>query len=269
MADPLRKIEIQLENLFEKRTGTLSARTLNAGKILARLIETLEETARPGPDGRWIAPNVFHLALGKRIWETASSVSDLKDLLAAKMEEHIQQSEMILLHPIRIEWEPDPALREESIRAKAEIIPAGEERTDAFPPEPHPVITLPRGAFLIVNGRRHVALNRPVINIGRQLDNHLVLDDVLVSRRHAQLRAREGQYLLTDLGSKHGIRVNNLAVHEWVLQPGDVFRMGNTELIYGDEREESITQPIRPESASAAPPASPAPTPSEPEGHSG
>jgi Inner membrane component of T3SS, cytoplasmic domain/Protein of unknown function (DUF3662) len=264
MADPLRKIEIQLENLFEKRTGTLSSRTLNAGKILARLIETLEETARPGPDGRWIAPNVFQLSFGKRIWQTASSIPDLKELLTAKVEEHVKQSEMILLHPIRIEWEPDFTLREESIRAKAEVFPSGEERTDAFPPDPHPVITLPRGAFLIVNGRRHVALNRPVVNIGRQLDNQLVLDDALVSRRHAQLRAREGQYLLTDLGSKHGIRVNNIAVREWVLQPGDVFRMGNTELIYGDDREESITQPIRPESAPPAPSSSPA----DPEGPS-
>jgi pSer/pThr/pTyr-binding forkhead associated (FHA) protein len=264
MADPLRKIEIQLENLFEKRTGALSSRTLNAGKILARLIETLEETAHPGPDGRWIAPNAFHLSLGKRIWETASSLPDLKELLTIKVEEHVKQSEMILLHPIRIEWGPDSTLREESIRAKAEVFPSGEDRTDAFPPDPHPVIALPRGAFLIVNGRRHVALNRPVINIGRQLDNHLVLDDALVSRRHAQLRARDGQYLLTDLESKHGIRVNNIAVHEWVLQPGDVFRMGNTELIYGDDREESITQPIRADSASAAPSSSPA----DPEGPS-
>jgi hypothetical protein len=269
MADPLRKIEIQLENLFEKRTGTLSAQSMHTGKILARLIETLEENSRPGPDGRWIAPNIFHLAFGKRISQSASSIPDLKVLLTAKVEEHIKQSEMILLHPIRIEWETDPSLREESIRAKAEIFRSGEESTDAFPPEPHPAITLPLGAFLIVNGRRHVALNRPVINIGRHLDNHLVLDDTLVSRRHAQLRAREGQYLLTDLGSKHGIRVNNITVHEWVLQPGDVFRLGKTELIYGDEREESITQPIRPENAPTAPPDHPTPAPAGEEGTPG
>ena len=136
MADPLRKIEIQLEDLFEKRTGILSARTVSAGKILARLIEMLEETARPGPDGRWIAPNVFHLSFGKRIWQAASTVPDLKDLLTAKLEEHIKQSEMILLHPIRIDWELDSSLREESIRAKAEIFRSGEESTDAFPPSP-------------------------------------------------------------------------------------------------------------------------------------
>jgi hypothetical protein len=256
MADPLRKIEIQLENLFETRTGALSAQSMYAGKILARLIETLEENAQPGPDGRWIAPNVFRLSFGKRLVKSASSIPDLTVLLTTKLEEHIRQSEMILLHPIRIDWEADPALREDGLLAAAEIIRTAEENTDAFPADPHPVISLPQGAFLIVNGRRHVTLSRPVVNIGRQLDNHLVLDDTLVSRRHAQLRARDGQYLLTDLGSKHGLRVNNIAVREWVLQPGDVVRMGNTELIYGDDREESITQPIHPEN----PPAPPAPT---------
>jgi pSer/pThr/pTyr-binding forkhead associated (FHA) protein len=246
MADPLRKIEIQLENLFEKKTGVLSAHIVHAGKILARLIEALEERAEQGPGGRWIAPNVYRLKLGKRIWQTASAVEDLKTLLADKLQEHITQSEMILLNPIQIDFEEDPSLREESIRVLAEIYRSGEESTDAFAAVPAGPILLPRGAFLIINGRRHYPLNRPVVNIGRQLDNHLVLDDALVSRRHAQLRARDGQYLLTDLGSKHGLRVNNAAVREWVLQPGDVFRLGNTELIYGDEREESITQPIVP-----------------------
>lgn len=253
MADPLRKIEIQLENLFETRTGVLSAQSTLAGKILARLVETLEAGAGPGPDGRWIAPNSFHLSLGKRILQGAASIPELKALLASKLEEHIRQSEMILLHPIRIDWVADPSLREDGLLASAEILPAAEGSTDAFPSEPHPVIALPRGAFLIVNGRRHISLNRPVVNIGRQLDNQLVLDDNLVSRRHAQLRARDGQYLLTDLGSKHGLRVNNLVVREWVLQPGDVVRLGNTELIYGDDREESITQPIRLENQPPAP----------------
>jgi pSer/pThr/pTyr-binding forkhead associated (FHA) protein len=154
---------------------------------------------------------------------------------------------MILLNPIQIEFETDPSLRDESIRIRAEIFRSGEESTDAFSSSPAGPIVLPRGAFLIINGHRHYPLNRPVINIGRQLDNHLVLDDALVSRRHAQLRARDGQFLLTDLGSKHGLRVNNTPVREWVLQPGDVFRLGSTDLIYGDDREESITQPIRPE----------------------
>jgi hypothetical protein len=263
MADPLRKIEIQLENIFEKRTGVLSAHILHAGKILARLIEALEERAEQGPGGRWIAPNVYRLKLGKRIWQTASAVPDLDALLGAKLEEHITQSEMILLNPIQIEFTSEDSLREESIRVFAEIVRSGDEHTDAFPAAAAAPIILPHGAFLIINGSRHYPLNRPVINIGRQLDNHLVLDDSLVSRRHAQLRAREGQYVLTDLDSKHGLKVNNASVHEWILQPGDVFRLGNSELIYGDDREESITQPIlsRP---SPGPTPGPTPVPEKP-----
>jgi hypothetical protein len=263
MSDPLRKIEIQLENMFEKRTGILSAHILYAGKILARLIEALEERADQGPGGRWIAPNVYRLKLGKRIWQTASAVPDLGALLASKLEEHIAQSEMLLLNPIKIEFASDDSLRDESIRVFAEIVRSGDEHTDAFPAADAAPIVLPRGAFLIINGSRHYTLNRPVINIGRQLDNHLVLDDSLVSRRHAQLRARDGQYVLTDLGSKHGMKVNTTIVREWVLQPGDVFRLGNTELIYGDDREESITQPIPPRPAPASPPES-APRPEKP-----
>jgi pSer/pThr/pTyr-binding forkhead associated (FHA) protein len=262
MADPLRKIEIQLENLFEKRTGVLSAHIVHAGKILARLIEALEERSEQGPGGRWIAPNIYRVTLGRRIGQTASAIPDLKTLLAGKLEEHISQSEMILLNPIAIDFTTDESLREESIRVFAEIFRSGEERTDAFPASAADPIILPRGAFLIINGSRHYPLNRPVINIGRQLDNHLVIDDALVSRRHAQLRAREGQYLLTDLGSKHGLRVNNTIVHEWVLQPGDVFRLGNTEIIYGDDRDESITQPISPDRPS---PGSPGDSPSDAE----
>jgi hypothetical protein len=263
MSDPLRKIEIQLENIFEKRTGVLSAHILHAGKILARLIEALEERAEQGPGGRWIAPNVYRLKLGKRIWQTASAVPDLGTLLGAKLEEHITQSEMILLNPIQIEFTFEDSLREESIRVFAEIVRSGDEHTDAFPAAAASPIILPHGAFLIINGSRHFPLNRPVINIGRQLDNHLVLDDSLVSRRHAQLRAREGQYVLTDLDSKHGLKVNNASVHEWILQPGDVFRLGNSELIYGDDREESITQPI-PSHPSPGPTPDTAPRPEKP-----
>jgi hypothetical protein len=244
MANPLRKIEIELENLFEKSTGVFSTHTVQAGKILARMIEALEENAQAGPGGRWIAPNRYHLKLGKRSAQTVEAIPDLQSLFAKRLQEHLRDSEMILLGPVAITWEVLSTQRPESVEVSATIDRQGEESTDGFSPTSAEPVALPPQAFLIINGQRHYSLNRPVINIGRQLDNHLVLDDPLVSRRHVQLRARDGQYLLTDLGSKHGIRLNQLPVREAVLQPGDVLRLGNTELIYGDNREESITQPI-------------------------
>jgi pSer/pThr/pTyr-binding forkhead associated (FHA) protein len=257
MADSQRKVENQLAQLFDKRTGIFSTQMIVAAKILTRLIESLEEHSQPGVGGRWIAPNRFRVTVGQRIGQTVSSTPQLKTVLTAKIEDHIRNSELILFPPIELEIETDSALREDAIRVEASTV-APEGENGRIPEGSVESIAIPPGAFLIINGRRHFPLNRPVVNIGRQLDNHLVLDDVLVSRRHAQLRVRDGQFTLLDLESKHGLRVNNALVHEWVLQPGDVLRLGNTELIYGDDREESITQPIRKDSATPPPP-NPAP----------
>jgi hypothetical protein len=254
MADSQRKTENQLVQLFEKRTGIFSAQTVHAAKILARLIESLEERSQPGVGGRWIAPNRFQVKVGKKIWQTISSAPELSTVLMVKIEDHIRNSELILFPPMELEFEADPSLREDTIRVEANIIPPEGKNPGEISEGSYDSIALPPGAFLIINGRRHFPLNRPVVNIGRQLDNHLVLDDTLVSRRHVQIRARDGQFVLVDLESKHGLRVNNTLVREWVLQPGDVLRLGNTELIYGDDREESITQPIRKDSPTPPPP---------------
>ena len=101
-------------------------------------------------------------------------------------------------------------------------------RTAAPPPPPA------LAAFLIINGTRTVPLDQPIINIGRRLDNHLILEDNRVSRTHAQIRQRFGRYMLYDLGSRGGTCVNGQRIVECVLQPGDVITLGGTQLIYGE-----------------------------------
>jgi hypothetical protein len=89
-------------------------------------------------------------------------------------------------------------------------------------------------AFLIVDGRRHVALDRPFMTIGRHIDNDIVVDAPTVSRQHAQLRWRYGRFILYDLGSRGGTLVNGQPVTESVLQPGDVIVLSDVPLIYGE-----------------------------------
>jgi pSer/pThr/pTyr-binding forkhead associated (FHA) protein len=89
-------------------------------------------------------------------------------------------------------------------------------------------------AFLILNGTRTIPLDQPVMNIGRRLDNQLVLEDNRVSRLHAQIRRRSGRYMLYDLGSRGGTCVNGRRIVECVLEPGDVIALGGTEIIYGE-----------------------------------
>jgi len=64
--------------------------------------------------------------------------------------------------------------------------------------------------------------------VGRRADCDIVLNDSSVSRRHARLEWRGGQYILTDLGSTNGTRVNGIRVVTKVLQPGDTVTLGTT-----------------------------------------
>jgi hypothetical protein len=91
-------------------------------------------------------------------------------------------------------------------------------------------------AYLIVNGRNHLPLDKPILSIGRRMDNDLVLDATTVSRRHAQIRWRYGRFILYDLSSRGRTFVNGEKVSEHVLQTGDVIGISNMKLIYGEGR---------------------------------
>lgn len=107
--------------------------------------------------------------------------------------------------------------------------------TQGMAPSPiQPAAHVASTAFLILNGTRTIPLDQPVINIGRRLDNQLILDDSRVSRIHAQIRQRFGRFMLYDLGSRGGTSVNGQRITECVLQPGDVITLGGSQLLYGE-----------------------------------
>ncbi len=71
--------------------------------------------------------------------------------------------------------------------------------------------------------------------IGRGEECHLVLDDSLVSRRHAVLRAKAEHVVVEDLGSRNGVRVNGARIDGRAhLKNGDCLRIGSQELVIRD-----------------------------------
>jgi hypothetical protein len=96
---------------------------------------------------------------------------------------------------------------------------------------------LPKNAFLIINGIAKFPLTNPVVNIGRRSTSDLVLEDSLVSRDHLQLRSQNGKYIIFDLGSLGGTYLNGQKCQSALLHNGDMIRIGNTNIIYGDEFE--------------------------------
>jgi len=99
-------------------------------------------------------------------------------------------------------------------------------------------------SYLILEGRRHVLLVKPVVTLGRALDNDIVLDDTRVSRHHAQLRLRQGRYVLYDTGSSGGTTVNDQLVSEVTLNAGDVIALAGAQIIFGEDTPTSPEPPV-------------------------
>jgi adenylate cyclase len=95
---------------------------------------------------------------------------------------------------------------------------------------------------LEVNGeKRTFALaSAKGIQIGRALDNDIVLNHAIVSRRHAQVELRGREAWVTDLGSRNGIFVNRLRVKEERLGDGDVLQIGPFEIRYEERAAQSV-----------------------------
>ena len=68
--------------------------------------------------------------------------------------------------------------------------------------------------------------------IGRSRRCDIVLADPNVSRQHAEIRRQDDGFMLRDLGSTNGTRLNRRDVKQAVLQHGDRVELGTTELVF-------------------------------------
>jgi pSer/pThr/pTyr-binding forkhead associated (FHA) protein len=85
-------------------------------------------------------------------------------------------------------------------------------------------------ALLLLDGRRLV-VGAAGVTVGRSRQCDVVLSDPNVSREHAEIRPRGGSWVLTDLGSTNGSRINGRPVERSeVIRPGDRIELGATVL---------------------------------------
>ena len=77
---------------------------------------------------------------------------------------------------------------------------------------------------------RVVPLSGAALKVGRGGDNDIVLPDGSVSRHHAELKREDGGWVVCDLGSTNGIKLNGSAVKRAPLHPGDQLTVGMFEL---------------------------------------
>ena len=98
---------------------------------------------------------------------------------------------------------------------------------DALPPG-HALLVVQRGPS---TGSRFL-LDTDLVTAGRHPESEIFLDDVTVSRRHAEFRRSGGGYSVSDVGSLNGTYVNRDRIDEVILQDGDEVQIGKYRLVY-------------------------------------
>jgi len=106
-----------------------------------------------------------------------------------------------------------------------------EELSVALPDQPAGVglLVVKRGP----NAGARFVLDAPVTRVGRHPESDIFLDDVTVSRRHAEFtHDGRGRHRVRDVGSLNGTYVNRERIEEAVLQSGDEVQIGKFKLVY-------------------------------------
>ena len=99
------------------------------------------------------------------------------------------------------------------------------------------VDALPAGSALLVvkrgpNAGSRFLLDRDTTSAGRHPDSDIFLDDVTVSRRHAEFRRDAHGVKVRDVGSLNGTYVNRDRIDEVLLNNGDEVQIGKYRLVY-------------------------------------
>jgi hypothetical protein len=70
------------------------------------------------------------------------------------------------------------------------------------------------------------------VSIGRSTESSIFLDDVTVSRSHAQIQKEEKSFVLIDNSSLNGTYLNNISIEKNVLKSGDEIQIGKFHFVF-------------------------------------
>jgi pSer/pThr/pTyr-binding forkhead associated (FHA) protein len=95
-------------------------------------------------------------------------------------------------------------------------------------PESSAMVVVKRGP----NAGSKFVLESDVTRAGRHPDSDIFLDDITVSRRHAEIVRAEGGYVVRDVGSLNGTYLNRERIEEATLRNGDELQIGKFKLVF-------------------------------------
>lgn len=212
----IRGFERRLERLVEGAFARAFKSGLRPVELGRRLVREMDDNRSVGVRGGTLVPNRFTVALSASDLEQFEGVQDsLERELADAAREHARDEGYSFMGPVEVELAVDDRLRTGGFHITGRMV-EGEGGSGA-------------GSIVLPTGDRFT-LTESIITIGRHPDSNLVLADPNVSRNHAEIRPQGDRYVVVDLGSTNGSRVNGVRVDTQLLEDGDELTFGNTRM---------------------------------------
>lgn len=256
--DSFARIETLAEQLVEGSFARLFGQRLQPHEVAIRLARAVEDNLQwigsddsdSATEGSFLllAPHIYWLYLNADDYDALLHVTpDLAQQLSASVIEIANRLNAQLNSRPIVQIAADPNLAARTLRIDTSAVDVDARSTQmllALQPAASETQTTSRSPQLILHGQLHIPLDKTVMNIGRRHTNHIVIDDIRVSRAHSQLRLRFGRYVLYDLGSTGGTFVNGQRISEWILRHGDVISLAGATLVYvEDESNHPLPNP--------------------------
>ena len=214
LSDFERRLERGVDGVLGRvfRSGV---RPVELGRKLVREMDVHRTVA---VNGATMAPNSFTLVLAPADFE---SLADMEGTLVTELGQlvraHATDERYRFAGPVEVAFEVDERQR------------PGVVSIDARFRQPAPGDEV---AALILPGGDRVPLADQVVTIGRHADCTIQLGDQNASRRHAEIRPAGSGFVVVDLASTNGTKVNGRNITEHQLVDGDELLFGGTAIRY-------------------------------------
>jgi hypothetical protein len=234
--------EALAEQLVEGTFERLFRPRLHPSEVARRLARAMEHGRVSDGDGQVLLPNQYWVFLNPGDFDALNAGDEA---LCAELVRYLQRlaaergggfdgRPRVALHPME-----ELGTGQLDVRAAHGAAPRGVDDTQAV--EVANQLAAHAGRWVLRLGGRTFRLGEPVVRLGRALSNDVILEDRRVSRRHAQLRWRAGNYQLSDMGSRGGTTVNGRPVRqgeEFPLTGGEVISLAGVSLTVQKESEQ-------------------------------
>lgn len=244
----LRAIESRIASLVEGTFGRVFRTNVQPVEIARRLVKEMDDNRRQAVRNVYV-PNIYDVYLSRDDFRQFRDLqAALSTELAEYLAEHARRNGYALASRPRVTLHMDRDLEVGSFGIATKIDQDAAAAAASTPPDAaapsHTIVApavvvdsepeLPQGAnlgdFRLVGPDGTLTLERERTSIGRGRSNDLVVHDSSVSREHAEVLLANGGFVVRDLDSTNGVRVNGSRVREHPLAPGDVLLLGNAEL---------------------------------------